>query len=92
MIHLVPAILHLLQVVAPNSATTPFQWAANYIHVVAWPTICYAAIKGTQAVTKFVSKLDTSVEQIDTMATNHFPHMEEYLKEMLTIMRERKTL
>lgn len=92
MIHLAalaPAALHLLQAAAPN-AVTPFQWASQYIHVVAWPTICIAIWKVSQAATKFVEKLDTTIGEIHTMATNHFPHMESSLTEIATILRERK--
>jgi hypothetical protein len=94
MIHLAPlaaAVLHLIQAVPPN-AVTPFQWASNYIHVVAWPTICFAIWKVSKAATKFVDRLDKTVTQIDHMATNHFPHMEASLTEIATILRERKSL
>jgi hypothetical protein len=93
MIHLVlpAALLHLFQVAAPN-AVTPFQWASNYIHVVAWPTICYAIWRVSKAATKFVGKIDNTVEQIDKLSTNHFPHMEASLAEIATILRERKSL
>ena len=91
MIHLVPATLHLLQVAAPN-AVSPFQWASNYIHVIAWPTICYAIWKVATSVTKFADKVDKTVGQIDTLASNHFPHMEASLTEIATILRERKSL
>lgn len=90
MIHLaLPAILHLIQVAAP-SAVTPFQWASNYIHVVAWPTICVVLWQASKKITKFADKIETTTDQIDSMATNHFPHMEQYLLEIKTILAERK--
>jgi hypothetical protein len=89
MIHLAPAVLHLIQVAAPN-AVSPFQFVSNYIHLVAWPTICLVLWKASKAVTKFTDRVEKTTGQIDAMATNHFPHMEQYLLEIKTILAERK--
>lgn len=89
MIHLA-VVLHLLAQAVNPSVLSPFQWASQNIHMIAWPTICLFAWKASQAFQKFIDKLDKTVGQIDTMATNHFPHMERALEEIVTIMRERK--
>lgn len=89
MLHL--AVLHLLaQAISPN-ALTPFQWASQNIHMVAWPTICLIAWKASKAVTKFVDRLEKTIGQIDVLSTNHFPHIEQYLLEIKTVLSERKS-
>lgn len=95
MIHLAPLAplafkaVQAAQAAAPNAAI-PFQFVSNYIHLVAWPTICVFLWKASKAVQKFTDKLDKTTGQIDTMATNHFPHMEQYLLEIKTILAERQ--
>ena len=89
MIHLAALVLHLAQAAAPN-AVTPFQFASQYIHLVAWPTICVFLWKASKAVQKFTDKVEKTTGQIDLLATNHMPHMEQYLLEIKTILSERK--
>lgn len=65
---------------------TPFEWASQHLHLVAWPTIVFLVGKATWVTAKFFTetkqKVDTTIGQINTMATNHFPHMERALLNM----------
>lgn len=82
MLHLPMAAL--IQVVASNP--TPFEWASQHLHLIAWPTIVFLVGKTTWYAAKFFTetkqKVDTTIGQINTMATNHFPHMEKALLNM----------
>ena len=87
MIHLAPVVLHLAQAAAPN-AVTPFQFASNYVHLVAWPTICVFLWKASKAVQKFTDKVETTTNQINTMATNHMPHVQDGILELVELAKE----
>ncbi len=82
MFHL--ALTALLQVTANNP--TPFEWASQHLHLIAWPTIVFfvgkVAWSGAKFFTETKTKVDTTIGQINTMATNHFPHMEKALLNM----------
>jgi len=75
-----PTILHHLMLVANLLQQSPFEWASNHIHMVAWPTICLIFWKAGNAWRKFLDTAHKTISQIDNMATNHFPHMEESLQ------------
>lgn len=74
----------LIQAVASNP--TPFEWASQHLHLIAWPTIVFLIGKTAWVTAKFFTetkaKVDTTIGQINTMATNHFPHMEKALLNM----------
>lgn len=82
MLHL--PLAALMQVIANNP--TPFEWASQHIHLVAWPTIVGIVAKVAWSASKWISEtkaqINTTVGQINTMATNHFPHMERSLLNM----------
>lgn len=60
-------------------AALPFDWAAAHMHLIGWPAVVGIAWKVSRAVSKFTNRVDTTMTQIDTMSTNHFPHMEQSL-------------
>lgn len=66
-------MLHLIQTL---SNPTPFEYVLTHLQAVGWPAIVFIAWKFSKIVEKFVDKVTNTVSQIDTMATNHFPHME----------------
>lgn len=78
------ALLHLATVL--SSQPSPFDWASQHIHLVAWPTIVGLVAKVTWTASKWLTETKNQVEktvgQINTMATNHFPHMERALINM----------
>jgi hypothetical protein len=82
MLHL--PLAALIQVVASNP--TPFEWASQHIHLIAWPTIVFFVAKAAWYAAKFFTEtkqqVDKTIGQINTMATNHFPHMEKSLINM----------
>lgn len=74
----------MLHLIASN--LPPLEWAFQHLQVVGWPALCVIAWKVSGAFTRFVDKLDKTVTQIDTMASNHFPHMEDSLKNQDVLM------
>jgi len=79
----VAVVLHLMAQAVSN---TPFEWASQHLHLVAWPTIVGIVAKVSWKISKSIqqtkSQVEKTVEQIDTMALNHFPHMEKALVNM----------
>lgn len=67
----------LIQTAASNPS--PFEWASTHLHLVGWPTLCYVAWKVGTTFTELKNGILKTVTQIDHMATNHFPHMQESL-------------
>ena len=87
MLHL--SLAALIQTVVSNP--TPFEWASQHIHLIAWPTIVWFVGKAAWQAAKFFTQTKTQIEQtvgqINTMATNHFPHMENALLNMAKNIR-----
>lgn len=65
--------LMLLLQALPSS---PWEWAATHLQLIGWPTLCFLAWKVSGYFQKALHQITKTVEQIDTMSTNHFPHME----------------
>lgn len=73
MIHLLVQAAQAAQQTAGNS---PFEWASQHIHLVGWGTVIWLVWKAGQFFSQAKTQVTKTVGQIDTMATNHFPHME----------------
>lgn len=88
MLHL--PLAALIQAVANNP--TPFEWASQHIHIVAWPVIVGFVGKAAWSISKFLTELKDkatkTVGQIDLLATNHFPHMEASLSNQDKVLGE----
>ena len=70
---------HLLaEIVVTNQ--TPFEWISNHMHIVGWPTLVFLAWRVGGYFKDIQTKVIKTVTQIDTMATNHFPHMQDSLQ------------
>ena len=88
------ATLHLAQAAAQATANnpTPFEWASQHIHMVAWPAIVWFVGRAAWTVAKTFAELKEkaikTVGQIDTLATNHFPHMEASLMNQDKVLGE----
>ena len=54
----------------------PFEWAYQHIGLVSWPAICFAIWKVTRYIDRVTAIAVKTISQIDTLATNHMPHME----------------
>jgi hypothetical protein len=63
----------------PNNLP-PFEWAYQHVGLISWPAICYALWKVTRYIDGVTATATKTINQIDTLATNHAPHMEESLK------------
>jgi hypothetical protein len=70
----------LIQTVSSNP--TPFEWASQHLHLIGWPVLVVLSWKVGTFFTQTKAKVEKTVEQINTMATNHFPHMEKSLINM----------
>lgn len=75
-------MFHLVAQAVAQAASnpTPFEWASNHLHLIGWPTLIVIAWKVSKYFERGVIQITKTVGQIDQMATNHFPHMEESLK------------
>ncbi len=71
-------MIHLLAQIANNPS--PFEWAFQHLALVGWPAICYAAWKISKYVERLTRQASLTVGQIDKMATNCFPTMQESLQ------------
>jgi hypothetical protein len=69
-----PALALLQQVLTSNP--TPFVWALEHLSAIGWPVVCLFAWKVSKYFEKASRQIVKTVSQIDSMATNHFPHME----------------
>jgi hypothetical protein len=57
-----------------------FEYVAQHLQVLGWPTLCYGVWKFTRLFTSVQGQATKAATQIDQMATNHFVHMEASLK------------
>jgi hypothetical protein len=55
---------------------TPLEWVSSHLHLIGWPAIVFIAWQAGTFITSLKTKITKTVDQIDSMATNHFPHME----------------
>jgi hypothetical protein len=75
----------------PTSDTSPWIWIIEHLSAVGWPFICVAAWQISKYFDRLTKQASKTVEQIDTLATNHFPHMQDSLIRqdgLLTSMNE----
>lgn len=77
-------MIHLLQ--ALTASPSPFEWASQHIHMLGWGTVVLAAWKIATFFTAAKAQVTKTVTQIDSMATNHFPHMEASLTRQDTFL------
>jgi hypothetical protein len=77
-------MLHLIQAAVSNPS--PFEWVSQHLQLIGWPTLVYLAWKVSKYFDRASHQIVKTITQIDTMATNHFPHMEESLSKQDTLM------
>ena len=63
-----------------QSSPNPFEFITQHLQVIGWPALCFFAWKVSKYFERITTQASKTIGQIDTMATNHFPHMEESLK------------
>lgn len=80
--------------VIPNSST-PLEWAWQHIQYIGWPAVVTCSWLASGYIRKVKDDVTKTIEQIDTMATNHFPHMEKYLENIdknITLLIQKEVL
>jgi hypothetical protein len=70
-------MIHLVAAQVLNSG--PWEWASEHLHLIGWPTLCYFGWKVSTFFSAAKTQVTKTVTQIDQLATNHFPHMEQSL-------------
>lgn len=67
--------MHLLA-----SNLPPFEWFYQHLSLVTWPTLLGVGLRVAWKVSKYFEHVGTmasrAAEQIDTLSTNHMPHIE----------------
>ncbi len=64
----------------PTSDTTPWVWALEHVSAVGWPLIVYCAWRVATYFERITVQAGRTIDQINTLATNHAPHMEASLQ------------
>ena len=64
----------------PSSDTTPWVWIIEHLSAVGWPALVYCAWQGSKYVDRLGRQAVKTIDQIDTLSTNHFPHMQKSLE------------
>lgn len=72
-------MIHLL-LQAATANPSPFEWVSQHIHMLGWGTVVVAAWKIASFFAEAKQRVLKTEHQIESMATNHFPHMEASLK------------
>ena len=78
-------IMTMFVLPTPNS---PFEYAYQHVGLVTWPAILLFVWKASKWIERVTTTATKTVEQIDTLATNHMPHMEASLKNQDGLMHE----
>lgn len=82
-------MIHLLQ--ALTASPSPFEWASQHIHVIGWGTVVVAAWKIAAFFAEAKQQVMKTVTQIDTMATNHTPHIQDGIQELVELGKVNNT-
>lgn len=77
MLHLIADTL--VQVNSIPAVQTPIEWIATHIQLVGWPALVGLAWTAGNYFKGLKHQVKETITQIDHMATNHFPHMQESL-------------
>jgi hypothetical protein len=63
-----------------NNFPELFQWCYDHMMIIGWPALFISAWKISKIFNEMSAIVVKTVDQIDSMAINHFPHMQESLK------------
>lgn len=55
---------------------SPFEYVSTHLQVIGWPALVYFAWMVSKYFERITAQASKTITQIDSMATNHFPHME----------------
>ena len=78
-------ILALQQVLTNNP--TPLVWVLEHLSAVGWPAIVYFAWKVGGYFRQTSEQISKTVAQIDSMATNHTPHIQDGIHELVGLAK-----
>ena len=59
---------------------SPFEYVSTHLQVIGWPALVYFAWLVSKYFERITKQASKTISQIDSMATNHFPHMEDSLR------------
>ena len=65
---------------------SPFEYASQHLQLVGWPVLCWLAWQVSKYVDRAAHQFTKATTQIDTMSSNHFPHMEASLAKQDNLM------
>jgi hypothetical protein len=78
-------MIHLLALLQTTNSS-PFEWASQHLQVIGWPALCIFAWRVATYFERLSAQASKTIGQIDTLATNHFPHMEASLQNQDTLL------
>ena len=59
-----------------NDTLVVLSWLADHVHIFGWPALLVFVWRTSRFFTKLSERAMTAENHINTLATNHFPHME----------------
>jgi hypothetical protein len=71
-------MMHLIQALVSNPS--PFEYVSTHLQLLGWPMMVYLAWKVSKYFDRAAHQITKTIGQIDTLSTNHFPHMEASLQ------------
>lgn len=69
-----------------QTTPNPFEFVSQHLQVIGWPALLYFAWKVSGYFARITMQATKTIGQIDSMATNHFPHMQESLAKQDTFL------
>lgn len=77
----------MLHILAQAVSQAPWEWAASHLQLIGWPTLCVIAWRVGKAFSDVSSHFTRAVGQIDQMATNHMPHVQDGILELVELQK-----
>jgi hypothetical protein len=69
-------MLYVILADATVPAVQSVIWIIEHFSALGWPALCYGVWKGARLLTQVEERAIQAEQHINTLATNHFPHME----------------
>ena len=73
---------------APSFVSQTVSLVGNYIHIIGWSALVVVVWRVSRFITKVETRATIVETQINTLSTNHFPHMEKSLANQDILMGE----
>ena len=65
---------------AASNGLAIFEFIYAHLGVIGWPALCIGVWKVSKWVTEVHTQVTKTVDQIDMLSVNHFPHIQESLQ------------